>query len=350
MRGFEYFENAKQYLNVENVQMLSSCYEHKGKQELFIETNRDELTTLLDVAKIQSTKASNAIEGIFSTDKRIAELVKQKNEPKNRNEQEISGYRDVLSTIHESYDFITPSLNVILQLHRDLYSYTGKGEGGVFKSSDNVIAQIDSNGNTTVRFKPVSAFETKSTMEDMCGAFIEEWNKNRIEKLVIIPMFILDFLCIHPFNDGNGRMSRLLTLLLLYKAGFIVGKYISIEMIIEKTKESYYETLQRSGENWHDGKNDYDPFIKYFLGVLLKAYSEFEERVAYLSHDKMTKSERIENLLKNSLGKTSKKDILEKFPDISTRTAERTLNELLNAGKIEKVGAGPTTAYVWKAF
>lgn len=348
MRDFEYFERAKKYLDAQNVQMISSCREHKGKQELFIEASRDELTTLLDVAKIQSTKASNAIEGIFSTDKRIAELVEQKNEPKNRNEQEISGYRDVLSTIHESYDFITPSVNVILQLHRDLYSYTESGEGGKFKSSDNVIAQVDSNGNTSVRFKPVSVFETKNAMEKMCGAFIEEWNRDRIEKLVIIPMFILDFLCIHPFNDGNGRMSRLLTLLLLYKAGFIVGKYISIEMIIEKTKESYYETLRESGKGWHENQNDYNPFIKYCLGILLKAYSEFEERVAYLSQGKKSKSERIEILLKNTLGKMSKKQILENCPDISTRTVERTLSELLNAGKIQKVGAGPATSYVWK--
>lgn len=348
MHNFEYFESAKKYLDAQNVNMISACREHKGKQELFIEASRDELTTLLDVAKIQSTKASNAIEGIFSTDKRIAELVEQKNEPKNRNEQEISGYRDVLSTIHESYDFITPSMNMILQLHRDLYSYTGSGEGGKFKSSDNVIAQVDSDGNTSVRFKPVSAFETKIAMEEMCGAFIEEWNRNRIEKLVIIPMFILDFLCIHPFNDGNGRMSRLLTLLLLYKAGFIVGKYISIEMIIEKTKESYYETLRESGKGWHENENDYGSFIKYFLGTLLKAYSEFEERVAYLSQGKKSKSERIEILLKNTLGKMSKRQILENCPDISTRTVERTLSELLNAGKIQKVGAGPATSYVWK--
>lgn len=346
MRNFEYFETAKCYLTAENVKLISSCYEHKGKQELFIEANKDELKTLLDVAKIQSTKASNAIEGIFSTDKRIAELVQQKNKPKNRNEQEISGYRDVLSTIHESYDYINPTVNVILQLHRDLYSYTGTKEGGTLKSSDNIIAQVNSNGKTSIRFKPISAFETKNAMDAMCNSFIEEWNKNRIEKLIIIPMFILDFLCIHPFNDGNGRMSRLLTLLLLYKSGFIVGKYISIEMIIEKTKESYYSSLQTSDLDWHNGKNNYESFIKYFLGILLKAYSEFEERVSYLSQDKISKSERIEKLIKNSVGKISKKDILEKFPDISMRTVERTLNELLTAGKIQKIGAGPKTTYI----
>ena len=215
MRNFDYKNAPAKLLTPEIVQMIGSIHEHKGKQELFLEANRDELKTLLEVALIQSTGASNRIEGVFTSDKRLEELVSQKAEPRNRSEQEIAGYREVLAEIHESYEYITPRPNVILQLHRDLYSYSQGNIGGNYKNADNVIAETDANGNQKARFIPVPAFQTADAMENLCNAFWDAWSVNQIDKLILIPMFILDFLCIHPFNDGNGRMSRLLTLLLL---------------------------------------------------------------------------------------------------------------------------------------
>ncbi len=347
MHIFEYNENAKQLLTPEVIQLLSTVYERKGRQQLFVEAKKDELNTLLEIAKIQSTKSSNRIEGIFTTDKRLEELMNQKSEPKNRNEEEISGYRDVLNTIHESYDYISPTANVIMQLHRDLYSYNKSGFGGKYKTGDNIIAETDRNGNRKVRFTPVSAFETAEAMQLMCGNFLNAWKENKTDKLLLIPMFILDFLCIHPFEDGNGRMSRLLTLLLFYRAGFIVGKYISIEMLIEQTKEIYYEALQNCSALWHESKNLYMPFVKYYLGLLIKASNEFESRIEYLSSEKISKPERVKRQIQNTLGKINKRQILEKCPDISTKTVERTLAELVKQGLIEKVGAGSATCYVW---
>lgn len=346
MRSFDYIKTPEQLLKPEIVQMVGSIHEHKGKQELFLEANIDELKTLLEVALIQSTGASNRIEGIYTTDKRLEELVRQKAEPRNRSEQEISGYREVLTTIHESYEYINPRPNIILQLHRDLYSYSGRNVGGNYKNSDNVIAETDAEGHQKARFIPVPAFQTPEAMNELCTNFLEAWDADRIDKLILIPMFILDFLCIHPFNDGNGRMSRLLTLLLFYKAGYIVGKYVSIEMLIEKTKETYYEALQESSNGWHENENRYESFVKYYLGIILKAYSEFEGRVEHLKNRSLSKPDRIKAVIDNKVGKITKKEIMELCPDISKVTVERTLTELVRSGYIAKVGAGPATGYV----
>ena len=346
MREFDYITSPAQLLTPEIVQMVGSIHEHKGKQELFLEANIDELKTLLEVALIQSTGASNRIEGIFTSDKRLEELVSQKAEPRNRSEQEIAGYREVLATIHESYEYISPRPNIILQLHRDLYSYSQGAAGGCYKNSDNVIAETNAEGHQKARFVPVPAFQTSEAMEELCSRFLEAWEVDRIDKLVLIPMFILDFLCIHPFNDGNGRMSRLVTLLLFYKAGYIVGKYVSMEMLIEKTKETYYEALQASSTGWHEGENSYEPFVKYYLGIMLKAYNEFESRVEHLKHRSLSKPDRIKAVIDNKVGKITKKEIMELCPDISKVTVERTLTDLVKSGHIAKVGAGPSTGYV----
>ena len=345
MHNFEYIENTSKLLSPSIVQMLNKVYEHKGRQALFIEAKKDQLNCLLDIAKIQSTKASNRIEGIFTTDNRLKDLMESKIEPHNRNEKEITGYRNVLSTIHESYDYINLTPNIILQLHRDLYSFLGVG--GKYKTSDNIIAEEDSNGNQRVRFTPVKAFETEEAMIQLCSKFNEAWNDNSVEKLLLIPMFILDFLCIHPFDDGNGRMSRLLTLLLLYKAGFIVGKYISLEMIIENTKETYYEVLKECSTGWHDNTSSYDSFVRYYLSLLIKASNEFESRIEYISLSNVTKKDRVKLIIKDTVGKISKNEILSKAVDISTKTVERALNELVKNGNIEKIGSSSATCYVW---
>ena len=246
MRDFNFKAEYKKLLTPEVVAYLTQIHEYKGQQNLFIETKADELSDLLEVAKIQSTEASNCIEGIVTTNERLKKIVREKTIPRNRSEKEIAGYRDVLATIHESHDFIPPKPSIILQLHRDLYKYSGKSIGGSFKNSDNVIAEELPDGRKIVRFEPVSAWETPGAMESLCDAFQTAAQDAELDPLLLIPIFILDFLCIHPFNDGNGRMSRLLTLLLLYRSGYLVGKYISIEKLISDTKETYYEALQEA--------------------------------------------------------------------------------------------------------
>lgn len=348
MHEFDFINRPKDLLTPEVVSILTRLHECRGRQELFIEAEADVLTALLVVAKIQSTGSSNRIEGIYTTDERLNALVQEKVKPRNRNEEEISGYRDVLATIHESYEYIAPRPNNILQLHRDLYSFSSSAVGGVYKNSDNIIAEKHAYGTETVRFRPVPAFQTADAMLNLCTRFNDAIEAGTYDPLLLMPVFILDFLCIHPFNDGNGRMSRLLTLLLLYRAGFIVGKYISIEMLIEKSKDSYYEALQASSQNWHENGNDYLPFLKYMLGVVVKAYNEFEDRVEYMHHRKMSKADRIKALIEKTPGKISKKDIAMACPDISVTTIERTLAELVATGFIEKVGVGRASAYVKK--
>ena len=347
MREFDFKYAASKLLTNDIVNMLGYIHEYKGQQNLFIEAKADVLSHLLEIAKIQSTEASNRIEGIYTSDERIKALVKEKSAPLNRNENEIAGYRDVLATIHENYDYIPPRANVILQLHRDLYQYSGMGIGGHFKNTDNVIEEELDDGTKRVRFRPATAFETPDMIENLCNQFLREVDRGEVDPLLLIPMFVLDFLCIHPFNDGNGRMSRLLTLLLLYRSGYIVGKYISIEMLIEKTKDTYYDALQASSTGWHDGTNDYMPFVSYTLGIIKSAYKTFSERVEHLTTKGISKPERVRQFIENKLGNVTKKDIMDACPDISATTIERTLGDLVKDGTIIKLGNGRGTGYVY---
>ena len=346
MRNYDYTKKWEQLLTPEIVGLLTRIHEYKGEQTLFIEAQADTLAHLTEIAKIQSTEASNRIEGIYTSDERLRLLVKDKTIPHTRSEQEIAGYRDVLNSIHESYDYIPIKPSIILQLHRDLYRFSGIN-GGRYKNTDNVIAEEDAQGNRSIRFQPVPAWETQDAMERLCQAFDEAIGREEIDPLLLIPMFVLDFLCIHPFNDGNGRMSRLLTLLLLYRAGYIAGKYISIEKLIEETKETYYEALQTSSQNWHEEQNRYEPFVRYMLGIVLSAYREFSSRVKTLTASGLSKPERIAELIKNTIGKITKAEIQQKCPDISTITIQRTLNKLLENREIIKIGGGRYTAYTW---
>jgi Fic family protein len=348
MHEYDFTSRPKDLLTPEVVALLTRLHECRGRQELFIEAEPDVLTALVDVAKIQSTDSSNRIEGIYTTDERLRAIVQKKVQPRNRNEEEISGYRDVLATIHESYEYIAPRPNTILQMHRDLYSFSSSIAGGAYKNSDNIIAEKHADGTETVRFRPVPAFQTAEAVMNLCSRYNDAVEAGTYDPLLLIPIFILDFLCIHPFNDGNGRMSRLLTLLLLYRAGFNVGKYISLEMLIEKSKDSYYEALQASSRDWHENGNDYLPFLKYMLGVVAKAYNEFEGRVEYLRHRKVSKPERIKAVIERTPGKITKKEIAQVCPDISLTTIERTLSDLVASGFIVKVGSGRSTAYVKK--
>ncbi|MCF2615791.1 Fic family protein [Oscillibacter valericigenes] len=346
MRKYEFQNEWQKLLVPDIVALLTQIHEFKGEQNLFVEANSDTLTQLVEVAKIQSTEASNKIEGIYTSDERLKKIVLDKTTPRTRNEQDIAGYRDVLATIHESYEYIPLRPTMILQLHRDLYKFSGMSIGGNYKNSDNVIAETDSAGNRFVRFQPVPAWETPEAIDFACKAY-DEAVQSGADPLLVIPMFILDFLCIHPFNDGNGRMSRLLTLLLLYRSGYIVGKYISIEKVIEQSKETYYETLQQSSVGWHENQNDYAPFVRYMLGVIVAAYRDFSSRVQVLVTSGMSKPERIRVIIKDTLGKITKAEIMEKCPDISQVTVQRTLIELQKKGEIIKLGGGRYTAYIW---
>jgi len=345
MRDYNYIEKWEKLLTPEIVKKLVSINQFKGEQRLFVEAHKDELKELVEIAKIQSTEASNKIEGIYTSDDRLKNLIQAKTTPKNRDESEIAGYRDVLNTIHESYDYIPINANYILQLHRDLYKYIGNINGGIFKKADNIIQEKDEEGNEFIRFRPVPAWETPEAIDKLCNSYKESINE--VDPLILNFMFILDFLCIHPFNDGNGRMSRLLTLLLLYKSGFIVGKYISIENIIEKSKETYYEVLLDSSINWHENENDYKPFVNYMLGVIINAYKEFESRVRLLTDPKISKADRIREIIKEHIGTITKAELLDMNPDISDTTVQRALAELLKSGDIVKISGGRYTKYTW---
>jgi fic family protein len=347
MRSFDYKEEWKKLLTPEIVMYLTQIHEFKGEQTLFIEAKADTLSQLVDIAKIQSIEASNKIEGIYTSDERLKALVKDSTRPRTRNEREIAGYRDVLNTIHENHDYIPPKPSIILQLHRDLYKFEGMDIGGRYKTSDNIIEEQDAEGNKSVRFRPMPAWETPEAIEKICQSYDEALNSENIDALIIIPMFVLDFLCVHPFNDGNGRISRLLTLLLLYRSGYIVGKYISIEKLIEQTKEIYYESLQLSSAGWHENKNDYEPFVKYMLGVIVAAYRDFSSRVSLLTTQGMSKPDRVKEIIRATLGPITKTEILAKCPDISQVTVQRALADLVDKGDIVKLGGGRYTKYIW---
>lgn len=347
MKQFDYSEKWKNLLTPKIVGYLTTIHEYRGEQRLIAERHADVLESLVEVAKIQSTESSNKIEGIYTSDERLRKIVLDKTMPKTRNEREIAGYRDVLNTIHENFPHIPIRDTFILQLHRDLYKFENAPNAGRFKSADNVIEEEDADGNKFVRFKPLPAWETPEAIINLCAAYNGTINKNEADPLLVMPMFIIDFLCIHPFNDGNGRMSRLLTLLLLYQNDYIVGKYISLEKLIEQTKDSYYDALRESSLGWLEGDNDYEPFVKYILGIIVAAYREFFDRAQIVEEKKVSKPDRIEELIRSHLGTITKTEIVRLALGISTTTVQRTLTDLVKVEKIIKIGNGRYTKYKW---
>ncbi|WP_413518240.1 Fic family protein [Carnobacterium maltaromaticum] len=345
MKKFEYSHLDNLTLTHDLLKTSSKIHEYKGKQELYIVTKPDILNKLTDLAIIQSTEASNKIEGISTTNGRLKQLIEEKVKPRNRDEEEIAGYRDVLKLIHDSYEYIEVVPNNVLTLHKNLYNYSAKSYKGKYKISDNVITEKDFDGNEQIRFVPAPAYLTENLMKELCEQYILAIEKSKIDPLLLIPCFVLDFLSIHPFSDGNGRMSRLLTLLLLYRSGYLIGKYISIEMLIEKSKQTYYEALQASSIGWLDNKQDYTPFVRYLLGIILRAYEDFSERFEVIINKEMTTSERVLDELSKSLEPLSRLDLQTLLPDISQRTIERALAELQEKLRIEKVGQGRSTKY-----
>ena len=299
---------------------------------------------LVEIAKIQSTEASNAIEGIVTTSTRIRQLVEEKTAPKNRDEQEIAGYRDVLNIIHENFDAIPISQRYILQLHKILYSHMNNPMAGKTKSVQNYISATYPDGHVETLFTPLAPYETPEALDKICEEYNRVIGNMEVEPLIIVPIFIHDFLCIHPFNDGNGRMSRLLTTLLLYRNGFYVGKYISLEAKIAKNKDLYYNALGRSQDGWHEGMEDVVPFIKYLLGIILSAYKDFEERFA-LVETKRSALEMVRCATMNKLGRFTKQDIRELCPSLSISSIEGALRKLVASGELKREGVGKNICY-----
>ena len=350
MRDFNYSAIKDQKWDSEVLGLVAAIYKEAGKQELYLKQRPKELEKLVEIAKIQSTEASNAIEGIVTTSTRIRQLVEEKTTPKNRDEQEIAGYRDVLNIIHDSFDAIPITRNYILQLHKILYSHMNNPIAGQTKNVQNYISATYPDGHVEGLFTSLAPYETPEALDRISEEYNRVIGNMELEPLIAIPVFIHDFLCIHPFNDGNGRMSRLLTLLLLYRNDYVVGKYISIEKEISETKEAYYQALAQADFRWHEDTNDPKPFIKYMLGIILKCYREFEDRltISEKSGKRSTSYDVVKTYVNNTIGTFTKKDAMENCPSLGSSSVESALKKLVEEGAIIRKGKGRASHYVRK--
>lgn len=344
MRMFNYSAIKNQKWDSETLSLIAAIYKEAGKQEMYLKQRPEELEKLVEIAKVQSTEASNAIEGIVTTSTRIKQLVEEKTTPKNRDEQEIAGYRDVLNIIHENFDAIPITQNYILQLHKILYSHMNNPMAGRTKSVQNYISATYPDGHVETLFTPLAPYDTPEALNRICEEYNRVIGNMEVEPLIAIPIFIHDFLCIHPFNDGNGRMSRLLTTLLLYRNGFYVGKYISLEAKIAKNKDLYYDALGQTQIGWHEGTEDAVPFIKYLLGTVLSAYKDFEERFE-LVETKLPALETVRRATLNKIGRFTKQDIRELCPSLSISSIEGALRKLVASGELKREGSGKSICY-----
>lgn len=344
MRLFDYTELKTKHWDNEILGLVAQIHEYKGRQEMYLKQKPQELLRLVEIAKVQSTEASNEIEGIRTTNTRLKQLCADKTTPRNRDEKEIMGYRDVLNTIHDNFEYIPVRSGYILQLHRDLYKYSEIGIGGTFKNTQNYISASDEYGNNFVLFTPLTPYETPGAIDRICESYNRVIDSREIDPLILIPAFIHDFLCIHPFSDGNGRMSRLLTTLLLYRSGYVIGRYISLESKIAKNKGLYYDALEKCQRGWHEGEEDISPFIKYLLSTVLAAYRDFEERVS-LIYDKLPATEMVRRAAYSKIGKFTKNDIMELCPSIGKTSVGNALKTLVENGSLIRHGKGKSTFY-----
>ena len=344
MRAFNYSAIREQKWDSEILGLVAAIYKEAGKQELYLKQRPEELEKLVEIAKVQSTEASNAIEGIVTTNTRIRQLVEEKTTPRNRDEQEIAGYRDVLNLIHENFDAIPITQNYILQLHKILYSHMNNPMAGRTKNVQNYISATYPDGHVETLFIPLAPYETPEALDKICEEYNRVIGNMEVEPLIVIPVFIHDFLCIHPFNDGNGRMSRLLTTLLLYRSGFYVGKYISLEAKIAKNKDLYYDVLRQAQIGWHEGTENVVPFIKYLLGIILSACKDFADRFA-LVETKLPALETVRRATMEKVGRFTKQDIRELCPSLSISSIEGALRKLVAAGELKREGAGKNICY-----
>lgn len=347
MREFNYKKILDRTFDKEIINYIGLIHEYRGRQQLYLEQRQEELDKLVELAKIQSTEASNEIEDIRTTNSRLKQLMMDKTTPRNRDEKEILGYRYALNLVHENFEYIPIRPNYILQLHKEMYQFMDASYGGKFKDTPNEIDAIYSDGHKEIIFRPLEPYETPEAINRLCEEYNKAIAKYNVDPLIIIPIFIHDFLCIHPFNDGNGRMSRLLTTLLLYKHGYTVGKYISLEKKIQITKHEYYNALSQSSKRWLEDENDDTPFIKYLLGVILAAYRDFESRVNIVGK-KLSAYEMVSNAVNSKVGRFTKSDIMELCPEIGRASVENALKRMCDEEKIEKNGEGRTTFYSHK--
>ena len=344
MRTFHYSEIKNQKWDSDILSLIAAIYKEAGKQELYLKQRPQELEKLVEIAKVQSTEASNAIEGIVTTNTRIKQLVEEKTTPRNRDEQEIAGYRDALNIIHESFDAIPITQNYILQLHKILYSHMNNPMAGRTKSVQNYIGATYPDGHVETLFTPLAPYETAEALDRICEEYNRVIGNMEVEPLIVIPIFIHDFLCIHPFNDGNGRMSRLLTTLLLYRNGFYVGKYISLEAKIANNKDLYYDALRQAQIGWHEETDNPIAFIKYLLGTILAACHDFEDRFA-LIETKLPALEMVRRATQNKIGRFTKQDIRELCPSLSISSVEGALRKLVASGEVKREGKGKNICY-----
>ena len=344
MRTFNYTALKNMKWDSEIMGYIAIIHEMKGKQVFYLKQKPEGLDKLVEIAKVQSTESSNEIEGIRTTNTRLKQLVSEKTTPRNRNEQEIAGYRDALAVIHESFEYIPLTPNYLLQLHKILYSHSVKDVGGKFKNVQNYISATDSEGKQFTLFTPPAPYETPDMVSKLCDEFNRAIAECEVDPLILIPIFIHDFLCIHPFLDGNGRMSRLLTTLLLYRSGYTVGKYISLEAKIAKSKNLYYDALELSQARWHEGNDDPIPFVKYLLGTIISAYRDFEERME-IAGDNNSAMDIVTKAVATRIGKFTKADIAALCPSISASSVESSLKKLVRNGVIEMHGHGRATFY-----
>jgi Fic family protein len=326
------------------LQSVRHLGEFKGKEALYRKQSPAQLETLRQTAMIQSTESSNRIEGITAPLPRIKSLIAKRTKPKNRSEQEIAGYRDALNLVHARHAGMQVTPGLVLQLHKEIYKYL-PNPGGRFKMSDNDITESIDGGLTFVRFKPLPAHLTESAMESLHSDFRRQWDLERVDRLVLIPAYVFDFLCIHPFSDGNGRISRLLTLLLLYRAGYGVGRYISLERVVEESSEAYYDALLSSSKGWHEGRHDLRPWVEYFHGTLLSAYKQFESQAEHLVAGKGEKSKRILEAIENFPGDFTIEDLQRASPRASLDLIRAVLKKESAAGRVKCLKRGPKAPY-----
>ncbi|MGP1413956.1 MAG: Fic family protein [Bacillales bacterium] len=348
MRKFDYSKLKYQVWDSSIINKIAHIHELKGRQELYLSQKPVELNKLVELVKIQSTEASNAIEGIRTTDTRLKKIVNEIIIPKNRNEKEIAGYRDALNTIHSSFEYIPLTPNYILQLHQILYSKNDEvSYGGKFKNTQNYISATDKKGNLFTLFTPMSPFETPIAIQALCDEYNKAIERKEVDPLILIPIFIHDFLCIHPFNDGNGRMSRLLTTLLLYRSGYYVGKYISLELKISELKDLYYDSLYESQIGWHEENDNPAPFVNYILSIISMAYDDFENKVEVVTK-KLSAYDTVKKAIDMKLGKITKSDVAELCPLLSLSSIEKVLAKMVEEGRLEKGGSGKNSFYIIK--
>ena len=339
MKSLERSFLEQQSIPLEFAGTLRLLGEYRGKQELYTRQTPQVLNTLRQVAIIQSTESSNRIEGIEVEEKRLRLLLEKGATPENRSEAEVLGYKNILSQIHVSHDRFSITPETILKIHRDMLSRTAL-PAGMWKTKDNTIEERLPDGRWITRFVPVSARETSFYMSELCTRFNRLWDEGRIDRLLLIHAFVLDFLCIHPFPDGNGRVSRLLSVLLLYQCGYEVGRYVSLERLIEESKEDYYRILNRVSEKWHTGEHSILPWWQYSFGILIEAYREFEDRVGIIGSSRGAKTAQVREAIEHLPETFSAGDVSRTCPGVSRPMIRVVLESLRREGKVEVLATG----------